>query len=329
MAEDGAGRLSVELLALGGMLLCCLLWSHWRTLGDLISFWSRNEDYSVGMLVPFVAIWLVWRKRVQLRAIQPAPDWVALSLLSLSECTRLFGLYFGIGSGERVAFVMSIAGLVWLVLGRQIFWRLRWVFVFLLLMVPFPARLHEIVALPLQRAATSMTVFGLELAGFFVVREGNVLRLDESTTVAVTEACSGLRMLTAFLFVAAVLAFLIERPRWERILLVLLGIPIAVFSNGVRGFVTACFMHYAGSELVSQGFHDMAGWAMMPLALLMFLGAVRLFDIIAPAGSGVRPASRHARNTESTSRRPRTNSLEAQPAAQHKAAVAPPEPSLS
>lgn len=273
----------VHAVALGLTLLACLLYSHWRALDDLIGFWQRNEDYSVGMLVPFVAAWMVWRKRSHLKSLRPEPSYAGLALLAFAEGLRLFGLYFGVGTGERLALVLSVAGCVWLVAGRQIFWTLRWVMVFLCLMIPLPARVHEMVALPLQKAATSMTVFGLEMVGFFVVREGNVLRLNETTTVAVTEACSGLRMLTAFVFVAAVLAFLIRRPRWERIIIVALGVPIAVLSNGIRGFVTACFMHYTGSELASKGFHDVAGWAMMPLALLLFLGAVRLMDVISPA----------------------------------------------
>jgi exosortase len=188
------------------------LWSHWATLVDLRGFWSRNDDYSAGQLVPLVAIYLVWRERAHLRARVARPSPWGLGLLALAELLRLGGVYYGFGSIERLALVAAIAGVVLLAAGRPVFWRLRWVLAFLLLMLPLPARLHEAIALPLQHLATHLAAITLELLGFFVVREGHILRLDAQTTVGVTEACSGLRMLTAFIFVSAVLAFLVRRP---------------------------------------------------------------------------------------------------------------------
>lgn len=254
------------------VLMAALAWSYARTIADLWEFWLQNEDYSVGMLVPVVAVWVIWRKRKDLADLPLKPAWIeGIGLLLLAEAMRLTGLYFGLGSFDRYAFWLAIVGLMFLVAGRAIVWKLRWVVCFLCLMIPFPARVHEAVLLPLQNAATSITVFGLEMLGFFVVREGNVLRLDDSTTVAVTEACSGLRMMTAFVFMAAVLGFVVNRPRWQRFVVVMLSAPIAIVCNGLRGIVTACLMHYSESEFVSTTVHDVAGWAMMPLALLLSL----------------------------------------------------------
>lgn len=261
-------------------VLVCLTWSYWSTITELVVFWFRNEDYSIGMLVLPVAAYLIWRRREELAKVPIRPCLAGFGVLAFAEAVRLLGLYFGIGSGDRYALVICIAGLTLLFVGPAMTRRLAWVLVFLLLMVPLPARIHEAIALPLQDAATSATVFGLETFGFFVVREGNVLRLDEQTTVAVTEACSGLRMMTAFVFIAAVLAFVVERPRWQRATLLALSIPVAVASNGLRGFVTAALTHYSGSTVVRQGIHDIAGWAMMPLALAMSIGLLKLMDVL-------------------------------------------------
>ena len=56
-------------------LVGCLLWSYWPTLVELRGFWARNQDYSVGQLVPLVALYLVWRERAFLLAKNVRPCW--------------------------------------------------------------------------------------------------------------------------------------------------------------------------------------------------------------------------------------------------------------
>ena len=265
-------------------LLGCLVWSYWPTITDLCVFWSRNQDYSVGALVPFAALYLVWRQRTFLLAERARPCRWGLVLLVIAEAMRQVGVYYGYGSGERYALVFAIAGVVLLAAGARVFWRLVWVFVFLLLMIPLPARIHEAIALPLQQRATSSAAFVLELLGFFVLREGNVLRLNEETSVAVAEACSGLRMLTAFVFVAAVLAFLIQRPRWHKLVLLLCSVPIAVLANAVRVVATSIFIYYAQDSALAEKFHDAAGLAMMPLALLFSMALLKFLGLLSTPG---------------------------------------------
>ena len=299
MAQDrsvtSAPRSLWPVLGALGALLGCLVWSYWPTLSELSAFWLRNADYSVGALVPLVALYLVYRDRQELSRAPVQPCVWGLAVLLAAELLRQVALYYGVGSGERYALVLSIAGAVLLAAGWRVARRVAWVLVFLLLMVPLPARIHEALALPLQRFAASIAVVALELLGFFVVREGQVLRLNEHASVGVAEACSGLRMLTAFVVVASLLAFLVRRPRWHKAVLLGASIPIAVFSNAVRSVLTAIVVYYSESTLVHEMFHDAAGLAMMPLGLLLSLGLLKFLGwLSADDGGGARtaPASR-------------------------------------
>ena len=246
------------------------------------TYWRLNEDYSAGQLVPLVALYLLWRERAAFAPDRVRIGWWGLGVLALSEALRLAGLYFGYATAERLALVVAFVGALWLAAGTVAIRRVAWVLVFLLLMIPLPARLHEAVALPLQNLATLLATVVLELLGFFVVREGHVLRLDERTTVGVTEACSGLRMLMAFVFVSAVLAFLTRGPAWRRVVLLAAAVPIAVFCNTVRSVLTALFIHSVRDPRLCDLFHDWAGLAMMPLGLLLALGLLRGLDWLAP-----------------------------------------------
>ena len=172
--------------------------------------------------------------------------------------------------------MLSVAGLVLLLYGREVFWQLRWILAFLLLMVPLPGAVHNRISNPLQTFATAGAVFLLEVFGVMVSREGNVMLLNGQTEVAVAEACSGLRMLTAFVVVAAVLAYLIRAPRWQKVVLLISSVPVAIACNLLRLVATAVLYMVAESSVAETFFHDFAGLTMMPLAIAMLLGELWL-----------------------------------------------------
>ncbi|MEW6253879.1 MAG: exosortase/archaeosortase family protein, partial [Planctomycetota bacterium] len=162
---------------------------------------------------------------------------------------------------------------------------------FLLLMFPLPTRVHAAVAAPLQQAASALGAFGLELLGVYVRRDGNVLQLDGGVSVMVAEACSGLRMLTAFVFTAAVLVLVIRRPAWQKLVLLVASLPIAVLANAVRVLATSLIVHHGRDAALEHQVHDVAGVLMMPLALLMLLGVLKFLDQLAAAPRTRRPGA--------------------------------------
>ena len=254
-----------------GAVAAALLWSYWPTIVLLVKEWMNNDDYSVGVLVPLAAVYLVWQDRARLLKCDRRPCLWGIGLLLLAECGRAYGLVFMYESGERYALVLMIVGLVLLLAGWQVFHRLRWVLLFMSLMVPLPGRIHNLVSGPLQRLATTSAVFVLELIGITVSQDGNIILLQDEIPLAVAEACSGLRMLTAFIVVACVLAFLINRPRWQKASLVASSVPVAIICNLIRLVVTALLYLVTSSETAERFFHDFAGLTMMPIAVLILV----------------------------------------------------------
>ena len=172
--------------------------------------------------------------------------------------------------------VLAIVGVVILAGGADLFRRIFWILAFLFLMVPLPVRIHNMISGPLQDMASSGAVVVLELLGLTVTREGNVLLLNNHVSVAVAEACSGLRMLTAFVVVASVLAFVINRPGWQKAVLVLSSVPVAIVCNLDRLVVTSLLYLIVSSEVAEKFFHDFAGWTMMPMAIFILVGELWL-----------------------------------------------------
>ena len=75
-------------------------------------------------------------------------------------------------------------------------------------------------------------------------------------------------LLAAFVVVTATFTFMANPPKWQKATLMMSSIPIAVACNLVRLCFTAVLYMVASTELAEVFFHDLAGWLMMPLAIL-------------------------------------------------------------
>ena len=305
-----------------GALVLLTAWSYWPTITALFKEWQRDADYSAGQLVPLAALFLLWRERKTLGGCLVKPCWWGgAALLMLALAGRTYGLLFMFESAERYSLVLTIAGLVLMVGGRQVFRSLSWILLFLFLMIPFPGRVHNLISGPLQRLATTGSVFLLEAFGVRVSQQGNVVMLGENTPMAVAEACSGLRMLMAFIIVAAFIAYVVKRPRWQKAILLGSSIPVAVICNMIRIFATAMLMLYVSAEVAQKFFHDFAGYVMMPVAVLLLFSEIRLMDrVIVPepdlqqkrAGTQARPAAQVYVRKEIPQKKPENTPLKAE-----------------
>lgn len=249
-----------------GLVLIAFLWSYWPGIIDLWNTWQRSDEYSSGLLVPFLAVYILWSRRHDVAQCRIGPSLWGLFAFVAAQAIRLFGLFFMYGSAERLSIAISIAALVLLLFGWQLFQKVSTVLLFLCLMLPWPNRIQAAVAMPLQHWATSSAVFCLETIGYEVVREGNVIHIGQAT-VAVAEACNGLRMITAFFVISSLVVLLVKREWWGKLLVLTSGLPIAFLCNTVRLTITAIAFTMLSGEYWEKIFHDFGGYAMMPLAL--------------------------------------------------------------
>ncbi len=250
----------------GGLILIAFLWSYKAGLAELWNLWQRSDEYSSGLLVPLLAVYILWSRRETIAKCQISPSVWGLFAFVAAQAIRLFGLFFMYGSAERLSIALTIAALVLLLFGWRLLRKVSTVLLYLCLMLPWPNRVQAAVTLPLQRWATSSAVFCLEMVGYEVVREGNVIHIGDSS-VAVAEACNGLRMVTAFFVISGLVVLLVKRAWWEKLIVLASSLPIALLCNTLRLAITAVFFTVLEGEHWEKIFHDFGGYAMMPLAL--------------------------------------------------------------
>lgn len=206
----------------------------------------------------------------------------ATALLSAAGL-NLFGIYYSLGSVQHLSIVLAVAAVVLLFFGFASYRRLGTILLFLLLMLPLPRSARSLVTAPLQQWATSSAVFSLEMIGYDLRLEGNIINLrwspeHEWTVVAIAEACNGLRMVTAFGVICALMVMLVRRPRWIKLLGLLAAFPIALLCNSVRLCLTSVALSILEGPQWQQMFHDYGGLAMMPLALGLMIGWLWILD---------------------------------------------------
>jgi exosortase/archaeosortase family protein len=87
-----------------------------------------------------------------------------------------------------------------------------------------------------------------------------------------------MRSLMTFVSIAAAIAFLAVRPLWQRLVIVVSAVPIAIFCNVMRVAGQGLLDHYV-STAWSEGFaHSFAGVVMLIPALFLILGVAYVLD---------------------------------------------------
>ncbi len=268
---------SPAVLIAWGVLLVALLFTYWSTLTHLEHEWRTNDTYSHGYVVPLFAAFLLWLRQGMVNPWPKHGTWWAVAFLAGWALLRWANFYLQYERDADTLFplLMGIA----LCLGG---WRaLHWswpAILFLEFMVPLPARVSELAALPLQTLATRVTAYVLQTLGVPAIRIGNVIQLsDPSSKLDVERACSGLNMLTLFVAISVGAVFVIEAKWWEKAVIVASSIPIAIIANVLRITLKGAFQEWI-SVAAGNWVHDYAGWIMMPLAMLMLWGEMTLIS---------------------------------------------------
>jgi exosortase len=174
-------------------------------------------------------------------------------------------------------FMMSIAALVagaglivWAWGFKQL---VRWWLPVLLIVlsVPLPETVLSSLALPLQFKASQLGAAMLSARHVPVQLSGNVIELPNHR-LFVTEACSGLRSLSALTALGLLIGGTWLRTPWTRVLLVAGAVPIAMLLNGVRIFLTGFFVYFVNPEFGKGLMHYTEGWVMFVIAFILLGG---------------------------------------------------------
>jgi exosortase len=284
-------------------VVSALIFVYASVLAKLSHDWWVDENYSHGLLIPFVIGYILWAEREKLRhgRYKPSVLWGGAAIL-----LALFALWIGVAGAElfmqRTSLILMLAGVVVYFWGGHLL-RLVWVpLTLLLLAIPIPVIVFNKIAFPLQLFASRCAVWSMRLFDIPVLRQGNVIELMplnslETKKLEVVEACSGIRSLMTLMTLAVVFVYF-SYPRassgtgktgdgtrktglfnslrswgfWRSTLIVLSAVPIAIFANAFRVSGTGVLAHYYGTKVADGFFHSFSGWVIYIVAFLLLFG---------------------------------------------------------
>lgn len=233
--------------------------------------WWNDPEAGHGLLLAPAAVWLAWKKGL---VADRAPA-VVLGLVILvgAVCLRLASELAAELFTMRMSMMIALGGLVVYYLGfrQAMAWWLP--LMLLALSVPLPELIRSTIAMPLQFQASDLGAGLLEWRNVPVRLAGNVIQLP-GHRLFVTEACSGLRSLTALLSLALLMGGIWLKAPALRIALLLIAIPIAVLINGVRVFLTGFLVYFVDPKLGEGFMHLTEGW-------LLFVVSFALVGVVA------------------------------------------------
>ena len=288
------------------LLAAAVAFAYWGVLARLGRFWWEDENYSHGLLIPFVVGYILWTERGRLAGMEKRPRFAWGAALTAGA---LLMLWVGTAGAElftqRASLVLLLAGLAVYFWGWRLLRAVGVPLLLLALAVPIPSIIFNKLAFPLQLFASRCAVWAMRLLDIPVLREGNVIELyplGSTTTkkLEVVEACSGIRSLMTLVTLAVVFAYFtspsdeggaggrgLERFRALRaVLIVLAAMPIAIVTNAARVSGTGVLARFYGTEVADGFFHEFSGWVIYVVAFLLLFAFGWLLDRFNPTRRG-------------------------------------------
>ncbi|CAN5252776.1 hypothetical protein BH11PLA2_BH11PLA2_30390 [soil metagenome] len=263
-------------------------WAFWPTFAFMVDKWIEDPQYSHGFLVPLFSLYLLNRNKDELKLAMNSRGWPLLGGAVLGLCIAVRGLAGGLlfHQLDALALLASLAAIALCLGGWKLLKLAGPAIIFLIFMVPLPYELERNVGGPLRIAATTASTFILQTIGLPAIAEGNVILIDE-VKLGVVEACSGLKMLVTFAAFSVGAALLARRSGFEKLMILLGIVPIALLTNVFRITATGVALTFISNKGTTDFLHDFFGWLMMPMGLGLLALELRILQrlVIAPRSS--------------------------------------------
>ena len=236
------------------------------SLAFLFRYWIDSEDYSHGMFVPLISLFLIWQARHRITEAGAENAWWGFAVISAGLFLYWIGEFATLYVLQHVSLWMVIVGLVIASIGVRGAKAIVFPLSYLLSSIPLPVFLYASLSSQLQLWSSALGVGFLQLVGVTAFRDGNVIDLGP-VQLQVIEACSGIRYLLPLTSLALLCAYLFKDRMWKRVVLVLSSIPISIVVNGFRIGIIGVLVEWYGQGAAEGFYHLFEGWVLFMTSL--------------------------------------------------------------
>ncbi|HUS09335.1 MAG TPA: exosortase/archaeosortase family protein [Pyrinomonadaceae bacterium] len=251
------------------LILGAGIWTYYPALAGYVNTWITVSDYSHGFFVVPLAVYFLWINRNSCPRQLSANPAIGCALFVSSIAVRIVAQRYYLSFLDGWSLLLWLAAAVTTVGGLSL---LRWSgpsIGFLVFMIPLPFGIEVSLSHPLQRIATNISCYFLQLLGQPAFSQGNVILVGDHR-LEVAQACSGLRLFLSIAALAYAYVVIVGRTWWEKVIIAIATIPIAILCNSARIVATGILFQTTSGNWAHGWAHDTAGWGMIPVAAISF-----------------------------------------------------------
>lgn len=262
---------------------CCAfalsLWLFWDGLSRMWGWWLEEPEYSHALLIPPIALFLVWQQKDRLERVSFTGSWWGVVLVLLGAALLVVGQLATLYVLIEYAYLVTLFGLVLALTGTAAFRLLAMPLFILVFMVPLPEFVLANLSTKLQLLSSQLGVWFMRLLDISVFLEGNVIDLG-GYKLQVADACSGLRYLFPLMTLGFLMAYFYKGATWKRIVLFLSSIPITLLMNSFRVGTIGFMVENWGIGMAEGFLHEFQGWAVFMASAALMLGEIAVLNRI-------------------------------------------------
>jgi len=241
--------------------------------------WWSHEEYSHGFIIPLIAGYLLWRRRMELRDSLKSSSPLGFIVFSLGLVLYILG---SIGEEEfvqRISLPVALLGIVYFLNGRKTAQLCLFPIAYLFFMIPVPYPFYKALSLKLRLLDSMVAASWSSFLGVPVYIEGYFLHLPH-ITLEVADACSGILSIFALMAIGIFYTYIFPTKVWKKVLMLVFLIPIAILSNVVRIVSIAVLIYYSGDWILHSTFHKFNGTFNFLLGLTALILISNILDCI-------------------------------------------------
>ena len=144
--------------------------------------------------------------------------------------------------------------------------------------MPYHEEFMLLFSYPLRLSATMLSAGLLKLCGVGVIYSGTSLALP-GVNIAITDACSGINQLDAFILIAFIVVEILHKKLYLKLLHFAFIIPAIIVGNSLRIVLTVLLYNVWGEVVLQNTWHTILGYVQVVMALLIFIAVGKIFAL--------------------------------------------------
>jgi exosortase C (VPDSG-CTERM-specific) len=259
----------------------------------LVNFSWHDELFSYIPLIPFISAYLIWSERQRL-VLEVVPCRLGAVLFGGAGAALLSGYWIAERSGHvleiqdylalmTLSFLCFFWGACLELVGAKVMRQVAFPAAFLVLAAPFPTVWLNPITTFFQYTSAATAEGFLRAYGTEAYRDGLDVHLPDFA-LNVAPECSGIHSTVVLLITSLIAGYMFLNRTWQRVVLVLMVIPLAILRNGFRIFVIGELCVHVSHDMINSPIHRKGGplfFALSLIPFLLFLVFLRRFNFTA------------------------------------------------